>query len=63
MLLLHLEANMLESKLIQFQREEEFLNGLTLAQLQELNYLMRMGLDPKRVLLAIMNKEDAQTVA
>jgi hypothetical protein len=49
----------LQQKLAQHQREDEFFNSLTLEQAQQLAELLKQGMDYKRVLLAVWNKEDA----
>jgi len=48
----------LQQKLAQHQSEEVFFAQLSLGQLQHLKQLLRDGLDDKRVLLAIFNRED-----
>ena len=52
--------NQLETKIRQFQREQAFLEQLSIDQLRELNELLKSDLLPSRVMSVVFNKEDEE---
>lgn len=50
----------LETKIRHFQREQAFLEQLSIDQLRELNELIKMNLTHTRVLGVMFNKEDEE---